>query len=74
MKFFEKIFLFIKNMFNKKEEIKQIEAPKIDLYQNQKEEFLKSIKVSSIPRRKKNNIKTLVCVENGLGFENKLTY
>lgn len=74
MKFLKKFFLFIQNVFNKKEEIKQIEAPKIDLYKDQKEDFLKSIRVSSIPRRKNKNIETLVCVGDGLGFNNKLTY
>lgn len=71
MKFIEKIVLFIKKIFIKENEIKKIEAPKITNDQNQKKNFIASLKVDTTERKK---IETLICKGDGLGIQKKITY
>ena len=74
MKILEKFILFIKNMFNKKEEPKQIEAPRVNLYKNQREDFLDSLRLDTIKKKKKKKFETLICKGDGLGIRKKLSY
>ena len=72
MSFFDKIKSFIKNIFYKKEDIKMIEEPRIDV--KKKEEFIKSLKVNLDKKRKSKRIKTLICEGDGLGIQKKMKY
>lgn len=72
MSVIEKIISFIKSFLCKKEQPKTIEAPKIDITKETRNEFLESIKVNIPVKMKKKKIETLVCVGDGLGIQNKL--
>lgn len=71
MKFIEKIILFIKKVFIKENEIKKIEAPKITNEQNQKKNFISSLKFDTTEKKK---IETLICTGDGLGIQKKISY
>ena len=60
MNVLERIISFINKIFNKKEEIKMIEAPKRVVNIKEKEDFLTSIKVFRPIQIKNNEIETLV--------------
>ena len=60
--------MFIKNIFRGHEEVRKIDAPKQSINKD-KSEFLESLKVSVIEKRKKIKIKTLVCEGDGLGIQ-----
>ena len=65
---------FFKNLFYKDNDIKMIEAPQEYLNNKNKENFLKSLKVNIIPKKKKKKVETLTCFGDGLGIQNKMTY
>lgn len=73
MKILNKILIFIKNIFNKKEEVKKLAEPEINVEQEKKENFVNSLKVNIVENKKKNKIETLVCVGDGLGIQKKMT-
>lgn len=70
----KKMFLFIKNIFVKQEEVKKIEEPKILENQDKKKNFIESLRIDPIERRKNKKVETLVCDGDGLGIQNKLSY
>ncbi len=74
MNIIKKMFLFIKNIFVKQEEVKKIEEPKILENQDKKKDFLESIRITPTEKRKKKKVETLVCDGDGLGIQNKLSY
>ena len=45
MNFIRKVFFYFKGIFNKKEEVKRIDAPKDTI--NEKEEFRENLKVTT---------------------------
>lgn len=73
MKILNKILIFIKNIFNKKEEVKKLAEPEINVEQEKKVNFVNSLKVNIVENKKKNKIETLVCVGDGLGIQKKMT-
>ena len=73
MKMIEKIILFIKNIFTKQEEIKQLEAPKSIIEQNQKINFINSLKVTPTEKKKKKNFEILTCDGDGLGIQKEIS-
>ena len=73
MKIIEKIILFIKNIFTKQEEIKQLEAPKSIIEQNQKINFINSLKVTPTEKRIKKNFEILTCDGDGLGIQKEIS-
>ena len=70
----EKIISFIKNIFNKKEEIKMLEAPKHVTNTKDKEDFFTSIKVFRPIQIQNNEIETLICIGDGLGIQKNMKY
>ena len=74
MNVLERIISFINKIFNKKEEIKMIEAPKRVVNIKEKEDFLTSIKVFRPIQIKNNEIETLVCIGDGLGIQKNKKY
>lgn len=74
MNVLERIISFIKNIFNKKEEIKMIEAPKHVTDIKEKEDFLTSIKIFRPIQIKNNEIETLICIGDGLGIQKNMKY
>ncbi len=66
------IKLFKKIFFNKKYDIKQIEAPKLE--NNISNNFKESIKVKLVDVDKFNNIEILKCVGNGSGISETIKF
>ena len=66
MNIIKKFFSFIKNIFVKQDDIKQLQEPKIVNEQNQKETFIESLKVTPLEKIKKGKVSTLVCEGDGL--------
>lgn len=73
MNIIEKIILFIKNIFIKRTEIKKLEAPKVIINEDKKDNFIESLKVSTIPKIPKKPVETLICTGDGLGIQKKIT-
>ena len=71
MNIFKEMMFFIKNLFNKQKEVKLIEAPKRIVNQDKKAEFIKSLKINLIEKKKK--IETLTCDGDGLGIQKKIS-
>ncbi len=66
------IKLFKKIFFNKKYDIKQIEAPKLE--NNISNNFKESIKVKLVDVDKFNNTEILKCVGNGSGISETIKF
>ena len=73
MNIINRIMKFIKNIFKKQEEVKQIEAPKMDFFKKQEEEFLKSIRVDIAEKKENRKIETRICPGDGLGIKKKMS-
>ena len=74
MNFIKNILAFFKNIFDKENDIKMIEAPMENLKEDNKTSFLSSLKVNIEQKKKKKKIETLTCFGDGLGMQNKITY
>lgn len=73
MNIIEKLIRYIKNLFNKQNEIKLLEEPKEKINANQKSDFINSLKfVDTSKILKKKKIETLVCPGDGLGIQGKI--
>ena len=71
MNILNKIIAFIKNIFNKKDNVKMIETPIEPIHNENKKEFANSLKVS-LPKKTKPKVETLTCFGDGLGIQNKI--
>lgn len=71
MRFIEYIFSFFRKIFNRKQDIKMIEAPVAERLTTEKTEFQSSLKVSMKINKK---IETLTCFGDGLGIQNSIKY
>lgn len=69
MNIIRKVILYIKNIFNKQEEVKKLEAPKEVLKEDKKSNFIATLKTA-----KKDKIETLICVGDGLGIRKQMRY
>ena len=69
----QEIVSFFKRIFKKREKQKMLIAPKIQEEQIEKVNFIKSIKIESI-NKKKRNVETPVCFGDGLGIQTKIRY
>lgn len=70
MKILEKIIVWLKEIFHKKEEPKLLEESN----QEKKANFIENLKVNTMEKRKKKKIETLVCEGDGLGIQKKMDY
>ena len=68
MNIFSNFFYAIKNLFHKKNDIKYLEAPKVTIDNNQRNDFLDSLKVNLV-KRNKVKVETIICPGDGLGFQ-----
>lgn len=73
MNIIKKIILFLKNIFNKQDEVRKLQEPKIVTEQNKKENFIENLKVTVIEKTTKKKIETLTCEGDGLGIKKKIT-
>ncbi len=71
MSIFDSIISFFKNIFNKKENIKMLEAPTESSQNEAKREFANSLKVN-LRQDKKQRVETLTCFGDGLGIQSKI--
>ncbi len=73
MNFIRKMILFIKKMFIKQDEVKKIQEPRINIEQEKKETFIKTLKTTTTEKRTKKRVETLICNGDGLGIQRKIT-
>ena len=73
MNIIKKMFLFIKNLFVKKEEVKKLQESKIAVKQDKKENFIESFRITTTEKESKKKVETLTCVGDGLGIQKKIT-
>lgn len=72
MNFIRKVFLYFKSIFNKKEEVKKIDAQKDT--GNEKEKFIENLKVTTTYKRPRKKAETLICNGNGLGIQSEVKF
>lgn len=70
MNIINKITSFIKNIFYKQNDIKNLEAPKKVIYT---ENFVTSLKISPTKNINNRKIETLTCNGDGLGIQKKIS-
>ena len=83
MNIIKKFLSFIKNIFTKKDEVKKLEPSHEreehieyteHIEQNRKDEFLKSLQVTTVKKKKRRNkVETYVIPGCGLGIKNKFS-
>lgn len=71
MNVIKKIISLIQRIFNK-QEIKMIEASTQHYNYSEKSNFLQSLRIVNIKKKKK--VETLVCDGDGLGIQKKIVY
>ena len=73
MKIIDNIFTFLKNLFNKKDDTKMLEATSNKEMNIVKEDnnFKESLK-NNVVKKKKREVETLICHGTGLGISNNL--
>lgn len=74
MNVIEKIILFIKNIFTKKEEVKKLEEPTVIVEEDKRNEFIDNLKVTAIGKKENKKIETLICAGDGLGIQKGIKY
>ena len=74
MNLLNKVYEFIKQIFNKKNNIKMIETPKAKIQIDEQINYRDSIKIDNTKKVKKKRIETLICDGDGLGIQNKISY
>ena len=74
MNFIKKVISFIKELFNKENIPKMIEAPTENPKNDEKVNFINSLKVNIMQNQKRNKIETLICFGDGLGIQDKISY
>lgn len=72
MNIFKKLFLSIKNIFIKKNEIKKLPEPENDINQDSRNNFIESLKVTPLKKINKKKVETLICNGDGLGIQKKI--
>ena len=70
----KKMFLFIKNMFIKQEEVKNLAESKIIVNEDKKESFIESLKIKSTEKSTNKKVETLTCNGDGLGIQQKILF
>ena len=69
----KKIFSFLKKIFIKEKSIEKIEASKETVLEKPNEHFFNSLKCCVITKEKR-KVETQICVGDGLGIQNKISY
>lgn len=72
MNIISRIIEWIKNTFNKNQEIKMLEEPKTSACKDKRIDFVTNLKANTKVKRKK--VETLVCPGDGLGIQSEITY
>lgn len=72
MIFIKKIVIFFKNIFQKKVSVKMIEAPVNPIINDNRKNFIQSLRINMAEKSKK-KIETLTCFGDGLGIQKKLS-
>ncbi len=72
MNIINKLMTFIKNIFNKKEKTKELDAPTPVITNEKKGEFIKSLKINTENRKKEKKVETLICEGDGLGIQKNI--
>ena len=74
MKFIKKTIFFIKKLFNKGNTPKMIEEPIDKCKNDEKVNFIDSLKINVMQNKKRNKVDTLICFGDGLGIQDKISY
>ena len=73
MNIIKKIFLHIKNIFIKQNEVKKLKEPNDTIEQDKKKYFIESIKINITEKRLNKKVETLTSDGDGLGIQKKIT-
>lgn len=78
MRIIDNIVSFFKQLFYKKDNIKMIEEPLNDdinekIENSKNDNFINSLK-NNVVKKNKKQVETLICVGDGLGIQNKISY
>ena len=73
MNIIRKMFLFIKNIFIKQDEVKKLQEPKTTIEYDEKKSFIESLKATTTQKRTKKRVEVLTCDGDGLGIQKKIT-
>lgn len=74
MNFIKKIYLFVKKIFNKENNIKMIKAPQKTALEQGNISFMNYLKTDIVKKHKKKEVETKSCVGDGLGIQNKINF
>lgn len=69
----EKIVLFFKKLWNRKNNKKMIRPAKSEETKENQKAFIDSLKIEK-KKPEKRKVETLICPGDGLGIQNKITY
>ncbi len=69
----QEIVEFFKRIFSKEEQRKMLMEPNMQEQQSEKVDFIKSIKLEPI-NKKKRTVETPICFGDGLGIQTKVRY
>ena len=64
----------IKQLYKKQEDITALEPPKQTMVQDRKIDFIDSLKITALEKKKYSKVETLVCEGDGLGIQKKISY
>ena len=73
MNLIKKIIFLFKKIFNKNDKIVMIEASVENLNNDDRNNFVNSLKVDLIPKYQKKKVETPICFGNGLGIQTKIS-
>ncbi len=73
MNIIRKIISVIKNIFTKQEEVKKLAESKTIVNEDERDRFIKSLKIATIQKRTKKRVETLTCNGDGLGIQKNIT-
>ena len=73
MNIINRLILFIKNVFPKKEKINMLNAPVSNSLQGKRDGFIKSLKVVTDKKNTTKKVETLICEGDGLGIQKRIS-
>lgn len=73
MNLIRKMFLILKNIFIKQDEVKKLQEPKTTIEYDGKKSFIESLKATTTQKRTKKKVEVLTCDGDGLGIQKKIT-
>lgn len=73
MNIIKRIILFMKNIFIKQDDVKKLAEPKSMVNEDERENCIESLKITTASKRTGKRVETLICNGDGLGIQKKIT-